>query len=109
MRTRARTDDNQAAIMEELRRRVPDCSVQSLAACGKGVPDLLVGYTGLNWLFELKDPDKPPSKTRLTPDQLRWHEAWKGQIHKVFSAGEIMVLIGADDREKKESDGPDQR
>lgn len=41
MRRAARTDANQTAIVEALRKC--GASVQSLAAVGKGVPDLLVG------------------------------------------------------------------
>ena len=43
MRQAAKVDDNQAAIVEALRSL--GASVESLAAVGKGVPDLLVGFT----------------------------------------------------------------
>jgi hypothetical protein len=49
-----------------------------LAAVGKGVPDLLVGYQGQTFLLEVKDGQKPPSERRLTKDQLVWHGAWRG-------------------------------
>ena len=32
---------------------------------GRGVPDLLVGYGGANWLVEIKDGDKSLSKRQL--------------------------------------------
>lgn len=68
-----RTDANQAQIVTALRGR--GCVVQILAAVGKGVPDLLVGRDGDNWLFEVKD-----GKGTLTEDQTEWHRNWRGQV-----------------------------
>jgi len=72
-----RTDDNQKAIVDELRRL--GYSVQSLASVGEGCPDIICGWRGKNYCFELKSPG-PPSSRRLTPDQLRWHTDWQGQV-----------------------------
>ena len=76
MRRAAKIDANQEAVVSAL--RAAGASVQSLAAVGKGVPDLLVGYKGKTLLMEIKDGRKPPSAQRLTEDQLTWHGAWKG-------------------------------
>lgn len=76
MRRAARTDANQTAIVKALRQI--GCTVQSLAAVGDGVPDLLVGAYGQTLLMEVKDGAKPPSARRLTEDQLVWHGAWTG-------------------------------
>jgi hypothetical protein len=71
MRRRARVDDNQRAIVEWL--RGVGAFVQSLAALGKGVPDLLVGFRGVWYVFEIKDGTKRPSARRLTDDEIGWH------------------------------------
>jgi hypothetical protein len=76
MRRAARTDENQEQIVKAL--RAVGASVQSLAAVGHGVPDLLVGYQGKNILIEIKDGNKTPSKRKLTDDQVKWHESWNG-------------------------------
>jgi len=76
MRRAARTDENQEQIVKAL--RAVGASVQSLAAVGHGVPDLLVGYQGKNILIEIKDGNKTPSKRKLTDDQMKWHESWNG-------------------------------
>ena len=76
MRRFGRTDDNQGVIVAALRK--VGCSVQSLAAVGDGVPDLLVGHMGRTWLLEVKDPTKVPSQRRLTPRQKLWHDRWRG-------------------------------
>lgn len=52
MRLKARTDANHSEVVKALRNA--GCSVQSLAATGRGVPDLLVGRDGKNLLMESK-------------------------------------------------------
>jgi hypothetical protein len=76
MRRAAKVDDNHAEIVAIL--RCFGMSVQSLAATGKGCPDLLVGYRGRTHLVEVKDGSKSPSRRTLTPDQEAWQAAWRG-------------------------------
>lgn len=76
MRRAAKVDANQEQIVEAL--RIVGATVQTLAAVGKGVPDLLVGHRGKTILIEVKDGRKPPSERRLTEDQVKWHGAWRG-------------------------------
>ena len=49
------------------------CSVLSLAALGKGVPDLLVAVQGITWLVEIKS-----GKGKENSIQLEWAESWQG-------------------------------
>jgi Holliday junction resolvase len=72
----ARIDANHEQVVLAL--RTAGATVQSLAATGKGVPDLLVGFQGKTLLMEIKDGNKTPSERRLTEDQLKWHGAWRG-------------------------------
>lgn len=76
MRRAAKTDRNQDEIVQAL--RAAGATVQSLAAVGHGVPDLLVGFRGQTLLIEVKDSNQPPSKRRLTEDQIKWHGDWRG-------------------------------
>lgn len=92
MRKAARVDANQDQVVSAL--RACGCSVQSLAAVGKGVPDLLVGYRGKNYLIEVKDGRKPTSQTRLTTDQVEWHEQWRGSKPSVvYSPADAIEAI----------------
>jgi len=91
MRHRAKIDDNQPAIVKALEQI--GCSVQSLAACGSGVPDLLVGYRGYNVLLEIKDGKKIPSKRKLTQDQTVWHVLWKGQVKVVETVEQAISAV----------------
>ena len=91
MRKAAKIDDNQKAIVNVLRQI--GASVQSLAATGKGCPDLLVGYHGINYLMEIKDGDKVLSKQKLTIDQEHWHSLWRGSVHIVKSVDEALKIL----------------
>ena len=94
MRRAAKIDANQEAVVSAL--RAAGASVQSLAAVGKGVPDLLCQYEGTFYLIEVKDGRKPPSKRQLTPDQVKWHEEWKcAFLGVVENPEQALKFIGA--------------
>jgi hypothetical protein len=92
-RRAARVDGNQVDIVRTL--RGAGASVQSLAAHGQGVPDLLVGFRGMNFLLEIKDSAQPPNKRRLTVDESMWHQGWQGQIAVVLTPLDALRVIGA--------------
>ena len=91
MRRAAKVDANHAEIVAALRKC--GCTVQSLAALGGGVPDLLVGRAGRNYLLEVKDGDKPPSARSLTPDELRWLHQWRGAAQVVETVEEALKAV----------------
>ena len=84
-----RRDANEPEIIAAL--EAVGVSVQALNA--KGVPDLLLGVAGGNILLEVKDGDKPPSARKLTPDQVAWHEGWRGQVQVANSTDEALSLV----------------
>ena len=90
-----KVDTNQAAIVAALRQ--VGAEVQPLHTLGGGVPDLLVAFRGANYLLEVKDGDKSPSKQALTPDEAAWHARWlrKGQVAIVKTIDEALRAIGA--------------
>lgn len=83
MRKRGRTDANQQEIVDALRQA--GCSVLVLSGVGHGCPDLLVGRGRVNYLLEVKDGEAPPSKQRLTKDELDFFASWRGQATVVSS------------------------
>jgi hypothetical protein len=91
MRRAAKVDSNQAAIVAELRQ--VGASVQPLHAVGGGVPDLLVGFRGKSWLFEVKDFTAPPSQRALTDAQVQWHRQWRGQVAVIGDAETAIALM----------------
>ncbi len=84
MRRAARIDENQPALVKELRQAGYRVAVTS--ALGDGFPDLVVRHpndqTALR-LCEVKDPAKIPSKRKLTPDEQKFADIW----------GDAVVLI----------------
>jgi hypothetical protein len=99
MRLAARTDANQKQIVEALRKL--GYSVEVTSQVGKGFPDIIVGgihkATGkrANWLLEIKDGSQPPSKRKLTPDEVLWHERWRGIVFVVNSVEEAINILEA--------------
>ena len=93
MRRAARVDDNQRAIIAALRQM--GCSVQDLSKVGGGCPDLLVGRGGCNWLLEVKDGEKPPSKRKLTPYQVDFHKYWSGQVATVHNVEDAVLVVSS--------------
>lgn len=93
MRRNAKVDANQPEIVAALRK--VGATVQSLAAVGDGVPDLLVGFRNANHLLEVKDGQRVPSERLLTADQLGWHAKWIGPVSIVYSVEDALRAIGA--------------
>ena len=92
MRRAAKIDSNQNEIVDALR-KIPNLSVQITSQLGKGFPDLVIGYKGLNYIVELKDGNKPKSAQKLTPDEELWHSKWNGQKAVCNSLDEILNII----------------
>lgn len=88
-----RTDDNQALIVEVLRRA--GCSVQILSDFGRGVPDLLIGVTthkgkAVNVLVEIKNPS---GRCDLTPAETAWISSWRGQVAICRTPAEALSVL----------------
>ena len=92
MYKRGRTDTNQTEIVKAL--RAVGASVAVTSSLGKGFPDLVVGWQGRNYLLEVKDGTLPPSRTRLTPDEQKWHDSWRGHVVTIYSADDALEVLG---------------
>ena len=89
---RPRVDDNHAEIVAALR-EIDGVTVHSTAVVGDGFPDICVGYRNRTFIFEIKDPEKPPSERKLTPKQVIFHGGWRGQVHVIETVREIINVI----------------
>lgn len=89
----ARVDSNQSKIVETL--RAVGATVLHSHMLGHGAPDIIVGYHGVTYLFEIKDGSLPPSGQRFTPDEERFHKQWRGHAAIVTSTDEALQAIGA--------------
>lgn len=86
MRRKRRVDSNQSAIVAAL--RAAGCSVEVLSDVGRGVPDLLAGFEGQNFLLEVKRPGE-----ELNKDQAHWFRWWGGQTAVVHSAEDALTVV----------------
>ena len=91
LRARGRVDSNQAALVKELRQM--GLSVAVTFSLGHGFPDIVVGWQGKNFLFEVKNPDKPPSARVLTGDEQTFVDEWRGQIATVLNLADVLQAI----------------
>ena len=82
-----RVDANQPEIVQAL--RDIGATVQHLHMVGKGCPDILVGFRGNNWLFEIKT-----KAGKLTPDETTWHNEWKGRVITIKDSRMAIDLMG---------------
>lgn len=84
----AKTDANQKDVISALRKM--GCTVESLHRVGGGVPDLLVGFRGKNYLFEVK-----VEGGKLNDTQHAWISSWRGSVYIVRSVDDAVGLINA--------------
>lgn len=91
MRRAANIDRTHADIVNALRGR--GCSVLSLAALGKGVPDLLVSWCGDTMLVEVKSFPEHTVKGKLNPAQQEFKDYWTGRIEVIRSFEDIGRLF----------------
>ena len=82
----ARRDANEGEIVRALEKA--GCDVVRLDFC-----DLLVGRRGRNYLLEVKDGRKAPSKRPLTPQQVKLRWGWRGHYRVVTSTEEAIEAV----------------
>ncbi|MCP4976783.1 MAG: hypothetical protein GY931_11530 [Maribacter sp.] len=88
-RVNARIDKNQLAIVNSLR-SIPNVTVEL------NKDDILVGYRGKNYWYEIKSPDAISKKTgkvketSLKPSQVVLRDTWEGHYKIVTSLNEIL-------------------
>lgn len=87
-----KVDANQKEIMGKLR-MIPGVTVATTHTIGKGFPDIVIGYKGLNYLVEIKDGSKPPSQRKLTKDEVSFHSNWTGQLQTCNNFYEILKML----------------
>ena len=87
-----RTDANHKEIVDTLR-KIPFLSVFSTHTIGKGFPDIVIGYKGINYLVEIKDGAKTKSQKKLTEDEIKFHQSWFGQIIVCECVKDVLELL----------------
>lgn len=90
MRRAAKVDANQTEIVNAL--RGAGASVKPVHTV-KGFVDIVVGYRGHNYLLEIKDGNKTPSQRKLTAEEQKFHDGWKGTVATVISVEDALEVL----------------
>lgn len=80
-------DRNQPKIVEDL--RDIGATVKILTGVGDDFPDIIVGWQGENFLFEIKS-----AKGELSKGQKKFRAEWRGQVDKAKTLGDILKVLG---------------
>lgn len=98
MRRAAKVDRNQPELVKQLR-GIPGCKVAITSQLGGGFPDICVAWMGVNYLFEIKDGERPPSQQKLTPAERKFHKMWEhaGQVDIVTCIEDCWAIMGIND------------
>lgn len=93
-RRAARVDESQPKIVRAL--RAVGAMVVSLAGVGGDVPDLLVGFRGRTYLFEVKAPGREMHHRQRVRRQAEWRARWPGgPVNAIATPEEALRIIGA--------------
>ena len=87
-----RIDRNQPEIVKAIR-KIPGATVRHTHVIGDGFVDIIVGFKGVNYLLEIKDPSQPPSARKLTKDEQKFHNEWTGQKAVIETINDVLKLI----------------
>ena len=82
-----KVDRNQREIVRALR-QIPEVSVFETHMVGKGFPDIICGYKGVNRLYEIKVGDEP-----LTLAEECFFDTWKGQVEVITSVEDALYSL----------------
>lgn len=92
-RRAARVDENQSAVVAALR-KIPGITV------APGHDDILVGFRGKTYWYELKSPDKIRKRDQklgagvLKESQKKLIDEWRGHYKIVWTIDQILTDIG---------------
>jgi len=87
VRRAARADTNQPDIVRKLRSL--GASIWHTHTIGRGGPDIVIGYCGVNVLAEIKRDEREP----LTTAEFKFHAAWRGRIVRLTNECEAAQLL----------------
>ena len=87
MRRAARADINQPDIVRKL--RTMGASIWHTHTIGRGGPDIVIGYCGVNVLAEIKRNERE----QLTAAEVQFHATWQGRIVTIRTEGDAVQLL----------------
>lgn len=88
-----RADGNQPKLVSFI--RACGASWQHTHTVG-GALDGIIGYAGVDQRVEIKDPDQPASKRKLTPAEQETFDTWKGRRPVVIETEDDILAVLSD-------------
>ncbi len=82
-------DNNHNDIFSKLI-SIPGVSAVDVSSFGRGIGDILVGYAGKNYLFEIKNPAK---KITYTSAEVIFRRTWCGNYFIIQSFDEAVKIL----------------
>ncbi len=79
---RQRSDANQTAIVARYRAH----GVSVLVVSQHASVDAVVGFRGVDQLVEIKRGDLPASRRKLTADETKLHQTWRGRAIRIVES-----------------------
>ena len=89
-----RNQDDIVNALENIGCSVVDLSGTPKRARTKGLPDLLVGWRGKNYLMEVKALKETNKRGRLRESQYEFFAKWKGQCCVIRSLEDALRELG---------------
>src|SRR5689334_11360868 len=93
MRRAAKKDDNHNHVAAAF--RALGCGWFDTYQLGSGFPDGVAEINTLTVLVEIKDGAKRPSARKLTPDEARFHAAWRGALVIIETTDDVLRLVNS--------------
>ena len=87
MRRKARLDSNQRELVAFAKKH--GATVTHLHPLGRGIPDILIGYRGRNYLIEIKSSEK----SKLSEDEQTFFNNWRGSASVITSKIDLIRLL----------------
>jgi hypothetical protein len=92
MRTKARIDANQPELVKFIREMGASFQhTHQIPGCLDGI----IGYRKIDVRVEIKDPNQPPSKRKLTPAEIETVFRWNGRTPEVIETeNDVTRVLG---------------
>ncbi len=91
IRRAAKVDENQGDLVDKIRSM--GVSVAITSGAHDGFTDLVIGFGGITVLVEVKDGSKEPARRKLTPQQVTFHQSFKGAITVIENEEQAIELV----------------
>lgn len=93
--------DSNSTTLDEALELIPGLTIEKLK---NYTIDRLIGYRGINFLFEYKKPDGlkkngEPKKNDFTDNQIKFFQTWAGSVNIIRDLNDALLVLGISQNE----------